>query len=247
MNASQKPSPIGIIACLLQALKLLSDKRLRGLLAIPLLINSLLYSLAFYLGYQMADTLINSLIPEWLSWLNWILWPLLLLSFMVIGFFSFTLMANLIAAPFYGHLASKTLSLLNTPPTPKPPVAWQTMLVAEIRRGSYLLLRMLPLVVLFLIPGLNLLAPLIWTAFAAWGMAMEFMAYPLEEYGLLFDAQRAFVRDHRWAALSFGALIAFGMTLPLINLLIGQTAVITACIYVHNQRTQTHSTHEPKP
>jgi CysZ protein len=91
---------------------------------------------------------------------------------------------------------------------------------------------MLPLAVLFLIPVVNLIAPILWTMFAAWGMAMEFMAYPLEERGLLFAEQKQFLQQSRISTLTFGGVIAVGMALPVVNLLICQVAVIAATIFV---------------
>jgi CysZ protein len=232
MNTPIASSPIGIISCLLQALHLLGDKRLRLYLIIPLLINTALYSLAFYLGYHSVAALIDNLIPSWLHWLNWILWPLFLASFLVIGFFSFTLLANLIAAPSYSRLSAKTLEIIGKTPKTKTEQPFSQLLLAELKRMRYIVLRMLPLAILFLIPVVNLIAPILWTMFAAWGMAMEFMAYPLEERGLLFTEQKQFLQQNRISILTFGGIIAFGMTLPVVNLLICQVAVIAATIFV---------------
>lgn len=232
MNTPTSTSPIGVISCLLQALQLLSDKRLRLYLIIPLLINTALYSLAFYLGYHTVAALIDNLIPSWLHWLNWILWPLFLASFLVIGFFSFTLLANLIAAPSYSRLSARTSEIIGNTAKTKTEPPFSQVLLAELKRMRYILLRMLPLAVLFLIPVVNLIAPVLWTMFAAWGMAMEFMAYPLEDRGLLFAEQKQFLQQNRISILTFGGIIAFAMTLPVVNLLICQIAVIAATIFV---------------
>ena len=241
MNTAYLASPISIISCLLQALQLLGDRRLRLYVIIPLLINTALYSLAFYLGYHSVASLIDNLIPTWLHWLNWILWPLFLASFLLIGFFSFTLLANLIAAPFYGKLSAKTLEIIdsNTPHSAERP--FTQILLAELRRLRYIVLRLIPLGLLFLIPVINLLAPVAWTLFTAWGVAMEFMAYPLEERGLLFNEQNLFLRQQRINILTFGGIIAFGMAIPILNLIICQLAVIAATLYVQ-QINATRST-----
>lgn len=238
MNTPLKASPIGVINCLLQALQLLGDKRLRLYLIIPLLINTALYSLAFYLGYHSVVSLIDNLIPTWLHWLNWILWPLFLASFLVIGFFSFTLLANLIAAPFYSKLSAKTLEIIDGNPIPIREQAFTQVLLAELKRIRYIALRLLPLGLLFLIPVVNLIAPILWTLFTAWGIAMEFMAYPLEERGLLFTEQTQFLKQQRISILTFGGIITFGMAIPVLNLMICQLAVIAATIYVQ----QVHAT-----
>ena len=232
LNLTRGNNPLFALGCLWQGIKMLGHPELRKYLLIPLFINTVLYTGAFVLGYHSVSALIHQFIPDWLSWLNWILWPLFFLSFLVIGFFTFTLFANLIAAPYYSRLAAKTLQILSGQPVSKADLPWDKVFFGELRRIGYLLLRVLPLLLLFLIPVLNLLAPLLWAAFAAWGLAMEFLAYPLEERGLVFAEQKQFMQQARWGVLSFGGLTGLGLTLPIVNLLIGQAAVIGATIYV---------------
>jgi CysZ protein len=226
-------NPLFALHCLWQGAKLLQHKDLRPFLLIPLLINLVLYTLMFVLGYYTISGLIAHFIPDWLSWLNWILWPLFFVSFMVVGFFSFTLLANLLATPFYSDLSAKTQEIISGVTVVASSKPWYKVFYAELGRVKYLLLRMLPLLILFAIPGVNLIAPLLWTVFAAWGMAMEFISYPLEARGLLFAEQKSFMQQNRIGMLSFGGVIGFGMTLPVVNLLIAQAAVIGATIYVH--------------
>lgn len=220
------------LSCLWQGIKLLPHPELRKYLLIPLFINLVLYSGAFVLGYHSVSALIHQFIPDWLSWLNWILWPLFFVSFLVLGFFTFTLLANLIAAPYYSQLSAKTLQLISGQNIAGGEASWDKIFVGELRRVGYLLIRILPLLLLFVIPVVNLIAPVLWAIFAAWGIAMEFIAYPLENRGLPFPEQKRFLQQSRFGVLSFGALTGLGLTLPLVNLLIGQAAVIGATIYV---------------
>lgn len=225
-------NPLLALQCLLEGVRMLNQPQLRKYLLIPLCINIVLYSGAFVLGYHSVSALIHDFIPAWLSWLNWLLWPLFFIAFLVIGFFTFTLLANLIAAPYYSLLAAKTLQLINQQDLPIVEQAWDKVFFGELRRVGYLLVRILPLLVLFLIPVVNLIAPLLWALFAAWGIAMEFMAYPLEARGLTFPEQKQFLQQSRWGALSFGGVVGVALTLPLVNLVIGQAAVIGATLYV---------------
>ncbi|MBD9357054.1 sulfate transporter CysZ [Methylomonas albis] len=233
LNLPRGNNPVFALNCLWQGVKMLTHPELRKYLLIPLFINMVLYTGAFVLGYHSVSALIHSFIPDWLSWLNWILWPLFFVSFLVIGFFTFTLFANLIAAPYYSQLAAKTLQLISGGSVAKAELSWDKVFFGELRRVGYLLLRVLPLLLLFLIPVVNLIAPFIWAVFAAWGIAMEFLAYPLEERGLPFPKQKQFMQQTRWGVLSFGGLTGLGLTLPIVNLLMGQAAVIGATIYVY--------------
>ncbi|MGZ8137350.1 MAG: EI24 domain-containing protein, partial [Methylococcaceae bacterium] len=84
---------------------------------------------------------------------------------------------------------------------------------------------------LSIIPGLNVIAPFVWALFGAWGMALEYMAYPLENEGLLFSEQKQLLKSVRLGALSFGGLAAMGLTIPVLNIIVGPAAVIGATIY----------------
>lgn len=235
------------LQCLLEGFAWLSHPQLRVFVLLPLAINCVLFSLAFVLGYHTLNSAIAALIPSWLTWLEWLLWPMFLIGFLVAGFFSFTLLANLIAAPFYSQLASKTLSLITDQAPSKPEHPWISVFLGELKRSGYLLLRTLPLLLLFLIPVLNLIAPLLWAVLAAWGIAMEFMAYPLEERGFSFDQQKQFIQQHRWQVLSFGGVTGLGLTVPLLNLIITQAAVIGATLYVHRLNPSLSASQDTQP
>ncbi len=216
---------------LLKGLKLLTSPELRKFIVIPMLINVVLYSVALTLGYFYISDLIEQFIPGWLHWLSWVLWPLFFIGFFIGGFFTFTVLANLLAAPFYGKLSAKTVAMVSgqalaTAEQPLPKV-----LVAETKRIGYLATRALPLLILSIIPGVNVLAPLLWALFGAWGMALEYLAYPLENRGVLFSEQKELVKSVRLGALSFGGLAVLGLTVPVLNIIVAPAAVIGATLY----------------
>jgi CysZ protein len=231
---SKSNNPLSAIGYFFKGLKLLARPELRPFLIYPVLINLVLYSGAFAVGYHYINQFMGHFIPDWLQWLNWILWPLVFISFLIVVFFSFTILANLIAAPFYGKLAAKTSSILTAQhnPVTEPPLA--RIMAAEFRRAGYLSVRALPLIVLFVIPGINMIAPFLWALFGAWAMALEFMAYPLENEGILFSEQKQLAKDMRLGALSFGGIVMMGLTLPLLNLVVAPAAVIGATMYVND-------------
>ncbi len=235
INLKEKStSPIYAINCLFKGFKLLAKPALRKYLFIPILINIILYSIAIALGYFYISDLIVRFIPTWLDWLEWLIWPLFFISFLVIGFFTFTVVANLIAAPFYSQLALKTLELISGESNTVVEQKVSQVILAEIGRMVYILSRMLPLLILFIIPGVNLIAPFLWALFGAWGMGLEFMAYPLENKGLLFAQQKQQAKARRISILSFGGLTVFGLSIPLLNLVVGPAAVIGATVYTYN-------------
>ncbi len=227
-------NPALAVGYLFKGLKLLTSNQLRAFIVIPVLINVVLYSVALMLGYYYLTDLIEQFIPGWLHWLSWVLWPLFFISFFIAGFFTFTVLANLLAAPFYGKLSAKTLMLINGQVKEIEEQPLLKVMSAELKRAGYLLSRALPLLVLSFIPGVNVLAPFLWTLFGAWGMSLEYMAYPLENAGVLFPEQKQLVKSIRLGALSFGGLAAMGLTIPLINIIIAPVAVIGATIYFND-------------
>jgi CysZ protein len=226
-------NPVLAASYLFKGLALLGSAPLRHFILIPILINIVLYSAALTLGYYYIDSLINAFIPSWLHWLHWLLWPLFFVSFFIVGFFSFTVLANLIAAPFYGKLAAKTLTLINPDAIAVSEQPLTKVLLAESKRVLYILRLAIPLLVISFIPGLNLIAPLLWALFSAWSMSLEYMAYPLENAGILFIEQKQLLKSMRWGALSFGGIAVLGLSIPIINIIIAPTAVIAATLYVN--------------
>ena len=233
-------NPLIAAGFLYRGMKLLTNPQLRLFILIPILINIVLYGAALALGYYYVDRFIAQFIPASLQWLSWILWPLFFISFFVAGFFTFTVLANLIAAPFYGILSAKTLAVISG----KAHIAEQPVLrviAAELKRALYIMIRMLPLLVMFFIPVINIIVSFALSLFGAWCLAMEFMAYPLENEGLLFADQKRLLKTVWLGALSFGAVTMIGLTLPVLNIIIGPAAVIGSTMYVHEMRQ--HHTH----
>lgn len=222
-------------ACLLRGLRLLAKPGLRHLVGIPLLINLVLYGIALAGGIYYFSAFMDWLVPAWLDFLRWLLWPIFGLSFLLIVYFTFTMLVNLIGAPFYGRLAEKTILLLTGRPASVSEGFGKALMsdsLSEAKRLLYFLTRAVPLLVLFLIPGLNLIAPFLWLAFSAWFLALEYMAYPLEVHGYRFDEQRRIAKKLPFGVFSFGGLVTLGLTIPLLNVLIPPAAVIGATLYL---------------
>lgn len=136
------------------------------------------------------------------------------------------------AAPFYSRLAAKSQDLVSGKSNSVKELPITQVVFSELKRAAYLISRMLPLLILFIIPGINIIAPLLWALFGAWGMALEFMAYPLENQGFLFSEQKQKAKQRRFGILAFGGVIVLGLTIPVFNLVVAPAAVIGATIYL---------------
>ena len=92
-----------------RGLSMLFHSGLRRYVMIPLLINIIIFSLTAWLAVNYFEEFLIWALPadSWLQNLEWILWPLFALAYAVLTFYSFTIVANLIASPFNGILAGR--------------------------------------------------------------------------------------------------------------------------------------------
>jgi CysZ protein len=217
---------------------LLSKPGIRRFVVIPILINISLFGTAIYIISQQIDGWLESLLPSWLSWLGWLIWPLFFITVLLAVFYSFTLVANLIASPFNSLLAARIELFL----TGKKPVdtsaekifslAFMKLAVrsvsSEIHKMFYFLLWLLPLTAITFTPIINIIAPFCWFVFAAWSFTLEYTDYPLANRGMLFSEVRLYNRKNRMRTLGLGTGIFILTSIPLINFLAMPVAVAGA-------------------
>ena len=71
--------------------------------------------------------------------------------------------------------------------------------------------------VLFLIPGLNILVSIGWLLFGLWFLAIEYADYPMGNHALRPAEQRTKLRRSRLKALAFGAGVTVMMLIPVLQ------------------------------
>ncbi|BBL70721.1 sulfate transporter CysZ [Methylogaea oryzae] len=242
LDPTKLNNPVHAARCLWQGLALLARPELRHFVWMPLLLNLCLYALGLWAIRHYFDAAMAYLLPAWLDWVRWLLWPLVAGSFIALMFFSFTLLANLLGAPFYGILAEKTAVLLGLPAAAEAQQSWTRAawlsLAAESARLRYYLVRAVPALLLFVIPGVNVLAPLVWLVFNGWFLMLEYTSYPLERYGCGFPEQRRLLGKARIGATGYGVLVALGLAVPLLNVLMPPAAVAGAVAYIAGARRE---------
>ena len=172
-----------------EALPLLLRPGLRLFVILPLLVNLLVFGGLIVFALQLFnDTLAHLMgsVPDWLSWLDWLLWPLFVVLMLLTVFFTFSLLANLIAAPFNGFLAEKIEVVLRGRDD-FPPFSLQELAAMvprtvgrELRKLAYFLPRAIPLLLLTFIPLINLVAIPLWLLFGVWMLAIQYVDYPAD-------------------------------------------------------------------
>jgi len=227
-----------------RGLPLLNQPGIRRYVAIPLLINTVLFATLIYFGAERFDTFLDVLIPDWLDWLRWLLWPLFAILALFVVFFLFSCVGNLVAAPFNSLLAEAIHARLTGSASSQntaQDAGWLAFigdiarsiipsLLSEFHKLGYLLLRVIPLGLLFLIPGINIVAPFLWLLFGAWMLAIEYADYPMGNHGLSFSEQRKWLRKRRTVSFGFGAMVLLATLLPGLNFLVIPTAVAGATL-----------------
>lgn len=220
---------------LLVGFKLLGKPGIRAFVLIPLGINALLfmvsvYVLSHYFGVWMGQLL--GWLPNWLSFIESILWILFAILVLVVVAFTFTILANFIAAPFNGFLAEAVERHL----TGRVAHSSERSLMAEIGRSlarewlkmRYYLPRLLGLVVLSFIPVVNSVSPLLWALFSMWMMALQYLDYPMDNNAVEFAEMRKLLAARRLTTMGYGGSVLIATMVPVVNWFVMPSAVAGA-------------------
>jgi len=189
---------------------------------IPFVINLGLFSLATKLLTDQLNVWVEKLLPGWLSWLEWLIWPLFAIAMFLIVFYTFTVIANLIAAPFNSLLSARIEAML----TGRKPEDINSdgfiklmarTLKSEIQKILYAVKWFIPLLIITVIPVINVAAPFLWILFAAWFFALEYNDYPLANRGHFFEEVKLYNRKNRMRALGLGSAVFIMTSIPVVN------------------------------
>lgn len=206
---------------------------LRRYLYIPLVLNLTLFVALVGWGARQFSYWMDRLmpqLPQWAGFVEWLLWPLFALVVLLVLFFGFTIVANLIASPFYGFLAEKIAEQERG--LVSPPTSWRDILLTvprslgrECRKIAYYLPRLLGLLLLTLVPVVNLVASPLLLIFGVWMMAVQYIDYQADNDQIGFPDMLRWMRSRRTLSLGFGVTVYIGMLIPLVNLLVMPSAV----------------------
>ena len=222
-----------------EGLKLVLSPGLRLFVLLPLAINLLLFGgLVYFAGHQFSlwlDALMPTL-PSWLSFLSYILWPLFVALLVLMVFFTFTLVANIIAAPFNGFLAEKVEVVVRGQDN-FPAFSWAELaamvprtLSREMRKLGYFLPRAIGLFILSFIPVVNVIAAPLWLMF------IQYIDYPADNNKMSWQDMLAWLRQKRWQSLGFGGITYLALMIPGVNVLMMPAAVAGATLFWVRER-----------
>lgn len=239
-------------ALLLEGLKLALSKPCRPYVLLPLLVNVLLLGWCGYLIYSYLNSFIISLtdyLPAFLGLLIWLLSFIVGASIIMVACYMFSTVATIIASPFYGLLADRAEKCLTGHGAADLSL---TELLGEVPRIIkrecvkllYFLPRVLCCLIITLIPGVNAIAPFMWFLLAAWMATLQYTDYSYDNHRISFRDMKTDLGLNTWGTLVFGGLIAFALTVPILNLLIPPAAVCAGTRFYLKARGLTFSTQE---
>jgi CysZ protein len=222
------------LSYLMRGFKMLREPQIRLFVVLPLTINIIIFAVLMTFGFGLLGNWIATILgwlPQWLSFLSWILWPLAVVLVLAIAMYTFSTIANIIAAPFNGLLAEKVEEKL----TGKDVEGRETLaraltsfprsILREIRKLMYYALFALLVLILSFIPPISPFSGVLWFLLGAWMLALEYCDYAMDNHGLSFAESKRRLRAARSSTLPFGLMVMLGTMIPIVNLLIMPAAV----------------------
>ncbi|MGX5202085.1 sulfate transporter CysZ [Aliikangiella sp. IMCC44632] len=223
---------------------------------IPLFINIVLLSFATIYAFNHLNEWYDSLqysdssIVQWIvEFLGWLLWPLIVISVIIVVFFSFAFIANWVAAPFNGLLAEAVENHLSK--NNHQSVFKFSDFIADIprllgrewRKLAYYVPRAIGCLLLFITP-LAPIAPFIWFGFNAWMAAVQYIDYPQDNHKIGFNRTLTLLRNNKSGPFGFGSMVMLLTMIPVVNLLVMPAAVAGAtALWVKHYRQTELSAH----
>lgn len=225
------------LACFRRGMALIVQPGLRQYVIMPLLINVIVMSVFITYGVAQYDgwmAYIANSLPDWAEFLTWIIGVLGILVGVAILLYGFTIVGNIIAAPFNAILSVKVEELLLgrtlESSTPFSVIALRSVGREFVKLGYYLP-RLLGLLIVSVIPVINVIAPILWILFGAWMMAVQYTDYGADNNELSFSVLRQKLRGNTLDALLFGILAYIVVTIPFLNLLLIPASVAGGTVF----------------
>ncbi|KTD10896.1 putative sulfate transport protein CysZ [Legionella gratiana] len=227
---------------LLRGIRLLFTQGLKRFIILPLVLNFLMFAGLFYLIYHYllpySYHYLNQL-PSWLSFLSTLFFIIFILGFFLMFLSLFTAVFNVIAAPLNGILAEKTQHLLYGSVIPIIPL--YKMILRSLKRQmeflGYFLPRFFGVGILFFVPLLQPIYPLLWFIFNAWMLSIQYQDFAMDNNLVGFKEMRQEVTHNKMRSLGLGCSINLASLIPIINILVMPAAVVASTILYCETRT----------
>ena len=232
--------------------KLAFSPGVRRFIFVPILANVVLIVLAVALFFFVVSGWLSNL----LMGLDWPVFGALayMLSCIMSSFvvfvmvYCFSTLSVIIAAPFYGFLAQKIEYIKSGAELPDEAFSAlmrdvPRIIGREIDKQCFFIPWALLCLVFAVLPGLNLLAPLMWVTLTSYMGTIQFADYGFDNHKISFKSMRQALGENKICTLTFGFIVVLGLSIPLINLVLPVIAVCAATLYFMDM----YQGHPPMP
>lgn len=235
-----------------EGVKLIWHPKLRVYILVPLLVNICLFvlltgTLVHFTGGAIETVMAE--LPSWLAPLAWLAWIIIGVLLLIVYGYSFNMITNILAAPFYGFLAQKAEEIITGQPLPEESL-WKMVprvMGRELSKLIYFLTRgiIITLVILLLatIPLVNFLAPVIGIAWGAWSMTIQYSDYPADNHQRSFKILRKKLWTKAFSSFGFGGMVMGCSIIPVVNIFAMPAAVVGGTLFWLNELKKC----EPEP
>jgi CysZ protein len=225
---------------------------------LPTLVNIIVFTIAFalfVLFYHDIYSLATGFLPleppqVWYAWLwvaplrllAWGIGLLLLITTLVVLYFTFLLLGTTIAAPFLDVLAQRVEALVTGRVAEERTTLFGTVhtigvsILDELKKLAFFLLVQLAFLVLALPPVLTPFVAIAAALFTMLFLPIEYAGFAMDHHHLRFAQRRALIWQQRWLMLGFGAAAFLTLLIPLLNFFCLPALVVGGTLlFLHTQ------------
>jgi len=221
-----------------QALPLLLRPKIRIYAFLPLCLTIIVLLGGAYFLRSTIETTLSLMVPAFPDWINsMISWALSALISIWTSFFLLGLI-SILSCPFNSLLSSKVLLYLSNPTEPKNNPTSLLLeiresigaLKAELKKVFYYMKCASIILILSLVPGINIFAPLLWVFFGAWMLTIEYLDYPFSNDQIVFPESLKTIVSQKATCFGFGLSITLIALIPIVNWLTVAIGVVGATL-----------------
>lgn len=226
----------------LRAVKLFrQNPGLTKYLAIPFLINLLVFSITVYFGLDLFQGMLDTYAPSADVWygaiLYYLAWTVALLLTTVIVFFSFTVIGNLIASPFNELLSERAeIYIVGSVAEERFTLGrfWKEAgyaISVELKKIMVFATCMLLLFAINFIPGIgSLVYAVLAPALTLFFLVVEYLAFVLMRKRMTFSQQRRYIFKHPVMMIGYACAVFCLLAIPFVQFFCIPLAVVGATL-----------------
>ncbi|BCR04582.1 sulfate transporter CysZ [Desulfuromonas versatilis] len=207
---------------------LLHHPALLKYVAIPFLINLVVFSSAVFLGFDFFNDVVIHYVPRGEAWywaiLYYFAWLVAVLVTAVVVFFSFTVVGNLVASPFNDLLSERTEEMLTGQKHDEPfsfAAFWKDTLRVvgvEVKKMGLFVLVMVMILPLNLLPGFgSIIYSVLAFVLTVFFLVVEYLGYVMARKRLDFRQQRRYVLGRLATLAGFGTGVLALLAIPFLQ------------------------------